>query len=105
MQAIRDALSRLPHRPTLIAGDFNEWSPSRGFEPLASGFSLHAPGRSWHARYPMAPLDRFATSPDMALHRSGVHRTALAQRASDHLPIWAEVGLAADRTTGLPRPR
>ena len=91
MRAIGETLAGLPPRPTLILGDFNEWSPVRGTEPLQRDFDVHAPGRSWHARYPMAPLDRIALSSELALLDAGVDASALARRASDHLPIWAEV--------------
>lgn len=76
---------------TVIAGDFNEWSDSKGLEPLAERFETHAPGRSFHARRPMAALDRFALSKGIALHDAGVEQGALARRASDHLPVWSDI--------------
>lgn len=86
--ALRNAL---PDGPTLIAGDFNEWSARKGLEPLEGRFHMIAPGRSFHANRPMAALDRFGLGGGLTLYDAGVIQTRLARRASDHLPIWAEI--------------
>jgi endonuclease/exonuclease/phosphatase family metal-dependent hydrolase len=78
---------------TLIAGDFNEWSRTKGFEPLEPRFVVHTPGRSFHASRPIAALDRFALSEGLRMQDAGVEQGALARRASDHLPIWADIEL------------
>lgn len=75
----------------ILMGDFNEWSPTRGLEPLDKMFDIHAPGYSFHARRPVAALDRIALSRGLTLHGAGVEQGALARRASDHLPIWADI--------------
>ena len=77
----------------VIAGDFNEWSANQGFEPLLERFEVHAPGRSFHARRPIAALDRIALTKGLGLRDAGVEQGALARRASDHLPIWADIDL------------
>jgi len=46
-------------------------------------------GHSFHSRRPVAKLDRIFASPELEPVDAGVHRSALAARASDHLPIWA----------------
>jgi endonuclease/exonuclease/phosphatase family metal-dependent hydrolase len=92
LAAIRAALRDAPPRPSLIIGDFNEWSIRRGLEAL-HGFDLTTPGRSYPARAPFAHLDRIAVGPGMAVARFGVHDTPQSRRASDHLPIWANVHL------------
>lgn len=79
----------------VIAGDFNEWSPSKGFEPLSLRFTTHSPGRSFHARRPIAGLDRFSLTAGVRLHDAGVDQSALARIASDHLPIWSDVEVLA----------
>jgi endonuclease/exonuclease/phosphatase family metal-dependent hydrolase len=89
LAVLRDATQDAAH--TVIAGDFNEWSRDKGLEPLAERFETCAPGRSFHARRPMAALDRFALSRGIALHDAGVEQGALASRASDHLPIWSDI--------------
>lgn len=75
----------------VIAGDFNEWSARKGFEPLAKRFANHSPGQSFHAARPIAALDRFALSHDLEMHDCGVEQGALARVASDHLPIWSDI--------------
>ncbi|MDJ0821394.1 MAG: endonuclease/exonuclease/phosphatase family protein [Paracoccaceae bacterium] len=95
MFAIRTALKALPEKPTAIAGDFNEWSLNRGMEPLDGAFDVHSPSASYHARWPVAPLDRIATSTELALQNAGVGETRLAKRASDHLPLWADIAAAS----------
>lgn len=75
----------------VIAGDFNEWSAEKGFTPLEADFTLHAPGRTFHARRPLAALDRFALSHQVALQDAGVLQDKQAKVASDHLPIWADL--------------
>ncbi len=80
--------------PTVILGDFNEWSPVQGLEAFDGHFEVHSPGHSYHAARPVAALDRVALSPGVALRDAGVDQSRLARIASDHLPIWAEVALA-----------
>lgn len=89
-----EVLHDLPPMPTLIMGDFNEWNNSRGLEVIEAQFALHAPGRTYHASRPVAPLDRFATSDEIRIHRAGVQKQGAARRASDHLPIWADIGIS-----------
>ncbi len=79
--------------PTVILGDFNEWRNDRGLEPLARGFTVHAPGLSFHAARPVAALDRIAVNGRVTLENAGVHRSEAARLASDHLPVWADLRL------------
>jgi endonuclease/exonuclease/phosphatase family metal-dependent hydrolase len=90
LAAIRAALTP-ETQPTAILGDFNEWSATRGLEPLRADFAVHAPGKSFHASMPMAALDRIALSRDIALTDGGVVQTAESLKASDHLPVWGDV--------------
>ncbi len=78
------------HRATLIAGDMNEWSQTVGLGRLAHHFTIHAPGKSFHARLPVAKLDRIAMDDALKLVDAGVVETPDTQRASDHLPIWID---------------
>ncbi len=91
MHAILAALADQPQMPTVITGDFNEWSPAKGMEPLKDHFTVHAPGLSFHAARPVAALDRFAINQDVHLKTAGVMKDTRARRASDHLPVWADV--------------
>ena len=73
-------------------GDLNEWSTRGGcLRDFAAHHDFAACGRSFHARRPIASLDRIMVSRDLDIVASGTHRTAASRRASDHLPIWAEL--------------
>jgi endonuclease/exonuclease/phosphatase family metal-dependent hydrolase len=91
LTALFDHLNDRPARPTMIAGDLNEWSQRVGLGRLARHFTIHAPGKSFHARLPMAALDRIALDDTLLLQDAGVVETKEARRASDHLPIWVDV--------------
>ncbi|MEL6549045.1 MAG: endonuclease/exonuclease/phosphatase family protein [Pseudomonadota bacterium] len=84
-----------PGAPAVIAGDFNEWSSRSGLEGFQEALVVHAPGSSFPAGLPLAPLDRFATSADLKVVETGVGATAKARVASDHLPVWCTVAPAA----------
>ncbi|WP_236545268.1 endonuclease/exonuclease/phosphatase family protein [Tropicimonas marinistellae] len=97
LQTIRDHLGEAAGR-TVVMGDFNEWSMDRGMEPLEPDFQIISPGNSFHAARPVAGLDRFALGQDVELRDAGVEQGQLASRASDHLPIWSDVGISAAET-------
>lgn len=93
--ALLERLSRLPPRPTLVMGDMNEWRSGASASISALHEHFHAPPlvRSFPARLPVAPLDRMMSTPDALLTDLRVHDSALARRASDHLPIMARLTL------------
>ncbi len=82
---------------TVVLGDFNEWSGTRGLEPLRESFDICAPGNSFHAARPVATLDRIALGTQLELVDAGVCDTRLSRIASDHLPVWADVALGRAR--------
>jgi len=90
LTALITHLDERDRRPTLIAGDMNEWSQTVGLGRLAHHFTIHAPGKSFHARMPVAALDRIAIDDDLTVVGGGVIETHDAQRGSDHLPIWLD---------------
>ena len=94
LAAIRAALGSRPVLPTVILGDFNEWSARGGTETLGPAFHTHAPGLSFPASRPVARLDRVALGQGAHLADAGTHDTALARTASDHLPIWANIRIS-----------
>jgi endonuclease/exonuclease/phosphatase family metal-dependent hydrolase len=49
--------------------------------------------RSFPSAQPIVSLDRIWVQPVAALAHVSVHRSALARRASDHLPVVAEIDL------------
>ncbi|MCP3728876.1 endonuclease/exonuclease/phosphatase family protein [Sphingomonas sp. MG17] len=79
--------------PTVMMGDLNDWSAQSGcLRDFGRDFTFAATGRSFHARRPVARLDRIMVSPGLAVAECGVHDSAASRTASDHLPIWARVG-------------
>jgi endonuclease/exonuclease/phosphatase family metal-dependent hydrolase len=80
--------------PAVLLGDFNQWGVGgamREFEQ--GGWQTLAPGRSFPSRQPVAQLDRIVVSSEWRVVGTGVHHSALAAIASDHLPVWAKLEL------------
>ena len=92
LDAIREALGRHPPRPTVILGDFNEYSRRVGLGRIAKPFLLVPTGATFPSRRPFLPLDRIAHSHDLTVTPIDCPR-ALVNRASDHLPLLAELRL------------
>lgn len=87
---IHAAERELTSLPTVLMGDLNDWSANSGcLRDFARHFSFAPSGRSYHARRPVARLDRIMHNGALKLVDCGVHDTPAARRASDHLPIWA----------------
>lgn len=80
------------HPPTVLTGDLNEWRPQSGcLSDFARHFAFAATGPSFHARRPIGRLDRIMATPDIDIIDCGVHASATARHASDHLPVWADI--------------
>ena len=78
--------------PTVLMGDLNEWSANRGcIRDFGQHHRFAECGRSFHARRPIAPLDRIMFNDRLEVVDSGALASATARKASDHLPIWAEL--------------
>lgn len=83
-------------RPTLLAGDLNEWRANSGcHKEFSRHFSILDCGRSFHSLRPLGKLDRIMHCERVRAVDWGVHHSALAQKASDHLPVWARFELPA----------
>ena len=91
LASITRHLRRLAPMPTVIAGDFNEWGDGRALDHAIPHVRLIPPRPSFPAPRPVAPLDRFALSPELTSPSHGIHSARPAQIASDHLPIWADI--------------
>jgi endonuclease/exonuclease/phosphatase family metal-dependent hydrolase len=93
VRAILDAIAARPNKmPTVLMGDTNEWRTVAGcLNDLEPEFHIAPTGASFHARHPIAALDRIIVHKDLIIEASGVHVSAAARRASDHLPIWARI--------------
>jgi len=83
----------------VVLGDINEWfpfsRPLRWFNRLL-GHSMAE--RSFPSRWPLFALDRVWARPRPALLALKAHRSALAELASDHLPVKA---IVATRTAAV----
>ncbi|SOB87753.1 Metal-dependent hydrolase, endonuclease/exonuclease/phosphatase family [Sphingomonas guangdongensis] len=81
--------------PTVMMGDLNEWSRQGGcLRDFCRDFTSAETGPSFHARRPIARLDRILVSRECRIVACGVHASLAARTASDHLPVWAtlEIG-------------
>lgn len=82
------------HHPTVLMGDLNEWSATTGcLREFGRAYIIAATGPSFHARRPVARLDRIMVSPELRIVECGVHDSLTSRTASDHLPIWATIAL------------
>lgn len=94
LRAILERCKRARRAPTVILGDFNQWGRMTGaMQAFGVGWQQITPGPSYPARRPIAALDRIVATPDWDYVASGVHHSALAVQASDHLPVWASLYL------------
>jgi len=83
--------SRPRPSPTVMMGDLNEWSRASGcLRDFARDFTVAETAPSFHARRPVVRLDRIMVS-GFRVVDCGVHSSAASRKASDHLPIWAEL--------------
>lgn len=81
-----------PDHPTVVLGDMNEWLPRAGTLRDAHhilGEALAPP--EFPSFWPLLALTRIWVRPVEAIVSMKVHRTPLAKRASDHLPLRAEI--------------
>lgn len=92
-RAMVAAVARAPgNPPELVMGDFNEWRGlGAALAELARPWREIRLGPSFPARLPIGRLDRAFANPALNVADAGVHGTALARTASDHLPIWVRI--------------
>jgi endonuclease/exonuclease/phosphatase family metal-dependent hydrolase len=94
---VRQLLSYLDsvrHSLVVVLGDFNDWLPGRSaVHVLDRRMGPSKSLRSFPSSRPMLPLDRIWIQPAGALRRMFVHTSARARRASDHLPVVADIAL------------
>jgi len=88
------AVQATPDRPLIVMGDFNEWHLHRStLSPLDERLGHATPVPSFPARFPLLSLDRIWASRDALVTHLHVHRSPLARKASDHLPVHATIRL------------
>jgi len=91
---LRDIVSDRPGYPTVLLGDFNEWlrgSPT--LRPLLEVCQTTAHPASYPSCWPIFSLDRILTHAVFSRPSARRHDTSLARKASDHLPVVADVEL------------
>lgn len=82
--------------PTVLMGDLNEWLPPRLSLRRLGWWFNRTPGlRTYPAFLPLLPLDRIWAQPNGLITSLRVHRSPVARRASDHLPLVADLDLCA----------
>lgn len=76
----------------VVLGDFNDWLPGRSVVHVLDERLGRLPRpRSFPAFRPLIPLDRIWVHPRESLTRIAAHATPAARRASDHLPVVADI--------------
>jgi endonuclease/exonuclease/phosphatase family metal-dependent hydrolase len=94
VQRMQAYLASVRHAVVVVLGDFNDWLPGRSVGHVLDrqlGAARRLP--SFPSRRPFLSLDRIWVQPAAALERVFVHRSPLAGRASDHLPVVADIDL------------
>jgi endonuclease/exonuclease/phosphatase family metal-dependent hydrolase len=76
----------------IVLGDTNEWMPAnRGINVLHRILGKSPATLSFPSWLPLFPIDRIWVKPQTARQDVWAHRSRLAARASDHLPVVGEV--------------
>ena len=84
--------SRAGDPASVLMGDLNEWSAHGGcLRDFGHHLRFADCGRSFHVRRPIAALDRIMVNGGLDILESGVHVSPAARKASDHLPVWANL--------------
>jgi len=78
--------------PTVILADANEWRSLATLRRQLQHFGFRSLP-TFPSALPILALDLVLVRPAAALHAVSVHRTPLARRASDHLPLRAVLDL------------
>jgi endonuclease/exonuclease/phosphatase family metal-dependent hydrolase len=89
---------RLLGGPTLLVGDMNAWRKCKATRALDEELRSHHNPRwpaSWPSTRPVLALDRIYAR-GVRVSRIRAHDSAAARRASDHLPVLAEVVVGGD---------
>lgn len=92
VQRLMETIVRDPERLTVILGDINEWFHlARTLRQLGAHFGRSSTVRTWPSAWPLFALDRIWVHPPEALTCVWAHASAVARRASDHLPLVSRV--------------
>jgi endonuclease/exonuclease/phosphatase family metal-dependent hydrolase len=88
-------------RATIVLCDLNEWWPrSRPLQWIEDRFGKTKRLATFPAPFPILSLDRIFVSPPAALISVDLYKNPLTRRASDHLPLIAEIRIPEARVLG-----
>lgn len=90
---LADIIASDTKTPLVVLGDLNEWRRGHVGRTVLTPEDAATRHPTFPSRFPVLPLDRIACRPRAMLVRSWVVREA--HRASDHLPLAAELVLPA----------
>lgn len=94
VRQILDYLDSVQNEFVIVLGDFNDWLPGRSAAHVLDRRLGRPPRRaSFPVWRPVLKLDRVWVHPLAGLRRISVHTSPSARRASDHLPVVAEIEL------------
>jgi endonuclease/exonuclease/phosphatase family metal-dependent hydrolase len=82
--------------PVIAAGDLNEGPGGGAWRTVEDGLVSSAAGRfTFPATLPARLIDGLFVTPDITIERYEVVESDLARRASDHLPVLADLRMAS----------
>ncbi|MDA0664323.1 MAG: endonuclease/exonuclease/phosphatase family protein [Proteobacteria bacterium] len=93
MTWLREIINNDTKTPFVLLGDLNEWRRGHIGRTILTPADAATRHPTFPSRFPVLPLDRIACRPGAMLVRSWVAREA--RKASDHLPLAAELILPA----------
>ena len=92
VRRLLDVLGETRPRLVVLCGDINEWfAVGRPLRWLDGRLGSNPALATFPAGFPLFALDRIWVHPRSALATLSVHATAAARRASDHLPLTADI--------------
>jgi endonuclease/exonuclease/phosphatase family metal-dependent hydrolase len=92
VRRLMDVLGDRHRQLVILCGDINEWfAVGRPLRWLHGRLGRSPTLATFPAAFPVFALDRIWVRPHNAVVRVGVHATATARAASDHLPLAAEI--------------
>jgi endonuclease/exonuclease/phosphatase family metal-dependent hydrolase len=96
-QLLREEILQNPELTNyrIVMGDFNEWNPGFVTRLMERHFGRATPLRTFPVFRPVLMLDHIYFDQIFHAKSISVHRSPLSLRASDHLPVIAELELRA----------
>jgi endonuclease/exonuclease/phosphatase family metal-dependent hydrolase len=92
VRQILDYLATVRNELVVVLGDFNDWLPGRSAAHVLDEVLGRPPrAASFPVSWPVLPLDRIWVRPAAALRCVHAHASPATRRASDHLPVVAEI--------------